>query len=288
MMELLQVCIVHHFFGVLLHFSPLTVQRTEYLRFLRLLIASMYAFSVQGRIGGIKSLNLRHGHQLEEHGYVGQQDFKTEEFYLVQPVIIPRYTMPLFKFYLNMLRPKVASDCPGLQLPESPLWISYTDKKARKTNRATRGIMKRALRSVGHNRVRVGGLGRTIGKRMEDVLCNDRTIDLGRLVKEFYMKTMNLKLGSTSLRKIMETTASSMQSQGVITPQQRAAVAEINGHSVRTADDVYVAYQPRRSAQQSAQFVDTYDQMLQQQTSTSKFACVILYLLLILILLILI
>jgi hypothetical protein len=238
----------------------------------------MYAFSVQGRIGGIKSLNLRHGHQLEEHGYVGQPDFKTEEFYLVQPVIMPRYSMPLFKFYLHMLRPKVASGCPDLQLPDSSLWISYTKKIARKTHLATRGIMTTALRSVGRSRVRVGGLGRTSGKSMEDVLCNDRTIDIGRLVKEFYMKTMNLKLSSTSLRKIMETTASSMQAQGIITPQQRAAVAEINGHSVRTADNVYVAYQPRRSAQQSAQFVDTYDQMLQQQqTTTCKLAFASVY-----------
>ncbi len=59
-------------------------------------------------------------------------------------------------------------------------------------------------------------------------------------VKRFFLRTLGLHVTTTTIRTLVETTATQMMDEGAITQTQRAAIRNINGHTSQTTEDFYV------------------------------------------------
>ena len=70
----------------------------------------------------------------------------------------------------------------------------------------------------------------------------DGTADtqIGRHVRQFFMKELNLSIEPTTIRKMAETTAADLFRRGLITQDQKDACHFVIGHSQATADDYYI------------------------------------------------
>jgi hypothetical protein len=93
-----------------------------YLKFIRILFASLYTFSVQGRIGGIESLRYSAKDDLLKSGYGSATTFKTASYYGHQAVILPPKSRPLFELYLQTFRPYATKGKPSKE--NDPLWLN--------------------------------------------------------------------------------------------------------------------------------------------------------------------
>lgn len=64
--------------------------------------------------------------------------------------------------------------------------------------------------------------------------------NLGRHVSAYYLKHLNLKIDTTTVRKIADTTAADLLRRGLLNQEQVDGCHFVNGHSARTAQDYYV------------------------------------------------
>jgi hypothetical protein len=100
-----------------------------YDRFMGILFSSICARSVNGRIGGIKSMSKGLGHFIHLHGHSYTTDFKTSNKYCLQPVVLDQYSRKLFGIYLQKLRPWICSQNNLVEdNDESPLWLRFDGK----------------------------------------------------------------------------------------------------------------------------------------------------------------
>jgi len=93
-----------------------------YLRFMSLMFAAMYTFSVNGRLGGIQSISYGQRRELLEVGHTLTSTFKTCATYNYQPVIVDfQVARELLLVYINTVRTLDSNLC----TESSPLWVSF-------------------------------------------------------------------------------------------------------------------------------------------------------------------
>jgi hypothetical protein len=207
---------------------------------------------------------------MEKDGYVGQEHFKTEDTYGVQPVVVSQETMPLFVFYLRFLRPLLVRDSPVLNLGSSPLWLNFGNvaKKAKVTKAIPRAIAKAMAKSALKANPMLGPVGRS---NADDGMINrsepNRRLSVGPLIPKFFFKKINVAVTSNMLRKIFETSAEILVRNEAISQQMREGVSLQSGHSRSTADAFYVIQQPGAGAQLSAEFMDAYHRDHQRRSN---------------------
>ncbi|KAJ1394613.1 hypothetical protein B484DRAFT_439135 [Ochromonadaceae sp. CCMP2298] len=63
---------------------------------------------------------------------------------------------------------------------------------------------------------------------------------MGRLVTAFFQRILSLRITTTAIRSLLETTVDAMHVNGQITQAQRTAVSTINGHSSEVVENYYV------------------------------------------------
>lgn len=63
---------------------------------------------------------------------------------------------------------------------------------------------------------------------------------LGRHVRAYFLKHLNLNLDTTTIRKIADTTAADLFRRGLINREQVEACNFVNGHSKKKSEDYYV------------------------------------------------
>jgi hypothetical protein len=199
---------------------------------MRLLLAAMYSFSVQGRIGGIQQLTLAQGVKLDRRGHVQQSEFKTAETFGLQPVILDSFTRPMFSFYLHNLRPIVIGHRDGLSDDTSPLWLSFpltTDRQ------------------------------------------HSNQLTLGRMIPPFFKQWIGVALTTTAIRHIHETTAHEMKRRRWITEEERDSVSAISGHSHRTAKEHYVSKARKQNIRDSVRLLRIYKEKVARGKSVTLF-----------------
>ena len=77
----------------------------DYNRFVRLLSASFYALSVQGRPMAIGEISVEDGNCLIQSGMVKSRNLKTKKTYGYQIVTASEYTIRLLEMYKFLIRP---------------------------------------------------------------------------------------------------------------------------------------------------------------------------------------
>jgi hypothetical protein len=103
------------------------IEKIEYIRFMALLYASLYALAPQGRVSGVQWLNETEGNELLLQGYTLAKIFKTAYAYGYQPVSLSEVGNGLFKLYLTHLRPIIIK-LRGENIDEygnSPLFLTW-------------------------------------------------------------------------------------------------------------------------------------------------------------------
>ena len=216
--EDLQMCLIPHI-KALLAMDPakIRVDEESYRHFKQVLVSGLYAFSVQGRIGGVKSILLRQAEDLIENGkrrkikyrepteesnvyyhhiqgFANSDMFKTVGTMEAQPVILGTADMQeVVRLYIDVVRPLVALE---------------------DENQATAMLF----------------------------LNLDGTPDtnLGRHVSAYFLKHLSINIDTNTIRKIAETTAADLFRRGLLNEAQVAGCNFVNGHGGLTADDYYV------------------------------------------------
>ena len=94
-------------------------EKSKYDFFMGVLFTSLYAFSPQGRIGGITVAKLHQSRELIEDGQTLVDDFKTDSTYIFQPVTSSNTSRILLGLYIGYMRPSV------LTKPYDPLWLNH-------------------------------------------------------------------------------------------------------------------------------------------------------------------
>ena len=102
------------------------LDKRTYNRFLETLFASMYVFSVQGRVNALQTLQYRHGEELYAENVVLSTQLKTRRSFGYQPILVDEDAKHLFNLYWNVFRPIVAST--DMCEPTSPLWLEFSGK----------------------------------------------------------------------------------------------------------------------------------------------------------------
>jgi hypothetical protein len=97
------------------------IDKSIYNKFMGLLYASLYVFSVQGRLSAIESLKMEHCPQLLSEGLVLSDKFKTKSKFLFQPITVSSISKKLIEIYINHFRSIVTIDWNN----DSPLWLNY-------------------------------------------------------------------------------------------------------------------------------------------------------------------
>jgi hypothetical protein len=91
--------------------------------FMGMLFASLYAFSPQGRIGGITVALYSQVKELIDDGHTLVEHFKTNTTYIFQPVTSSNTSRILIGLYIGHIRPSV------FRKPYDPLWLNYNGDK---------------------------------------------------------------------------------------------------------------------------------------------------------------
>lgn len=95
-----------------------------YINFMQLMFASLYVFSVQGRVSGIADLKYGQRIQLQEQSYAMTDKFKTFSTFGYQAVTLAEESRQLFDIYINKIRPYAPTSCEDTD----PLWVSWRGK----------------------------------------------------------------------------------------------------------------------------------------------------------------
>jgi hypothetical protein len=135
-----------------------TITDALYRRVLEVLYVGFWVTAPQGRIQGVETLQMKHVDEFDKKGYALNKNFKTQETFVYQPVLLSTITRALLNVYVIVLRPSVIpknskprpddllflsfSGAPFINL--SLLVASYFRKKAglRMTTTTLRGIVE--------------------------------------------------------------------------------------------------------------------------------------------------
>jgi hypothetical protein len=79
-----------------------TIDQTCYKTFMSIMYAALYALSAQGRVGGLKSLQVKHADELIHEGFVLTTEFKTRSKYGYQPVTTSPMSNKMIQFYVEV------------------------------------------------------------------------------------------------------------------------------------------------------------------------------------------
>jgi hypothetical protein len=101
--------------------GPGLVDESTYQRLVRLLIASMYVFSPQGRVSGIQDMQVKDVPDLNA-SFATSRDFKTSEAYGIQAVSLGDISKEILAMYMKFFRPRVVTSRP---CPNDPLFITF-------------------------------------------------------------------------------------------------------------------------------------------------------------------
>ena len=103
-----------------------------YIRFMKLMLASLYATSPQGRISGINSLCYGDIKDILHDDHTLSKDFKTFTTYTYQPVIFSEVAKELLSTYLKLFRPVAVKRAVSVNAtvtlvkPDASLWLMFT------------------------------------------------------------------------------------------------------------------------------------------------------------------
>ena len=189
--------------GLITERDVLGIDKTVYNEFLGLLIAALYVFVPQGRIGGVQSLQFEDYETMMKMGYAMSSAFKTSAKFGYQPVLSNKQINGLITTYFQKLRPLAV-------------------KNARKRN------------SIGTTIKDPTWFWLTFsGKHCER---------LGRRLTQFFLKNGHFHVTTTDIRSLLETKAHEAMQSGGISPQQRDAISAVGGHSSQTVTDYYIKH----------------------------------------------
>jgi hypothetical protein len=111
--------------------SDNSIDRTKYALFVGFVIATLYAYAPQGRIGGICAMTTDNAIELLSTTMTDVYEFKTAHTYGVQPILTERNGQHVLRMYLKYLRPNAVERSLKLNVyKEDPasLWIRYNGK----------------------------------------------------------------------------------------------------------------------------------------------------------------
>jgi hypothetical protein len=113
------------------------ISQADYLKYVRLIAASLYALSINGRPNAISKLSMDCIPDLLERGYVSRNRFKTQRFYKYQMVTVSDISKQLLRDYINVIRAKIIENS-TVEAPVKYCFInyegnSYTDMGRRAT-----------------------------------------------------------------------------------------------------------------------------------------------------------
>ena len=94
-----------------------------YLDYMGLLYASLYVFSVQGRISGIEDVKYGQAEELMKYGQILTDKFKTYSKFTYQPVTISSTSLKLLQIYLTIFRSKISNGQKDGSFDS--LWLTY-------------------------------------------------------------------------------------------------------------------------------------------------------------------
>jgi hypothetical protein len=199
-----------------------------YKDYMGLLYASLYVFSVQGRISGIEDVKYGQAEELMKHGQVLSDKFKTYSKFTYQPVTLSSTSLKLLEIYLMVFRPKISNG--RRDGPFDSLWLTYD-----------------------------GDAEDNLGNVVESIYISmNFNIDfyyiVGKSVTRYFERNISCHVTSTSIRSLIETEAEIMKDEGKITLTERNAVSTINGHSSKTTEDYYVKMSMRKTVSDSRHF----------------------------------
>ena len=101
------------------------ITATVYKSFMGLLYTSFYAFGIQGRGGGIKTLPMSQQASLRTTGCALSNKFKTQYTLGIQPLTITKEMALLSRIYLDNLRPIAAANNPRAMDPDFPVFVTF-------------------------------------------------------------------------------------------------------------------------------------------------------------------
>ena len=190
-----------------------TVDHRQFTRLQAYIIALMYAFSPNGRIGAINNLDLDLGTRFanDEVEFALSKKFKTYTVYTFQAISLIDFGKVLLRSYIEIRKKFVQSnaapiDAMRLLSPDSLLFMSSTFRK-------------------------INGSAMVID----------------------YFKKHGYKVSSDLVRKMFETDTDRLTQEGLVSPLQQEAVHRIMGHSAATAQRSYIIPSSRAIALQRTQ-----------------------------------
>jgi len=194
--------------------SNFKIDSVIYNDYVGFLVASLYVFAPQGRIGGIQCLVSKDYEDFIKMGHAMSSSFKTKAKYELQPVLSNEKLNELITTYMTKFRPiavKNARDAAPrgkpIQTPEE-FWLTFDGKHDER---------------------------------------------LGRRLTQFFVKKGHYHITTTSIRSLLETTAHKAMISGGISPEHREAISNVGGHSSQVVNDYYLKHDRNSDAQQAKQ-----------------------------------
>jgi hypothetical protein len=106
------------------------ISQKDYVLFMRILYASLYIFTVQGRIGGVESVLYKDGHALLNDNYALTNKFKTQSTFGKQPILLGDLSKELFSLYFHHLRPYIVHQNSIKENHfDAPMWLSFDGRQ---------------------------------------------------------------------------------------------------------------------------------------------------------------
>jgi hypothetical protein len=180
--------------------NPSGLTSQQYKNFMKLLYASLYSHSVQGRVSGIMDMKLLQGDDLVERGHSDSSVFKTNSKFGFQSVTMSEISAKLLKVYLETFRPIAQDNIDDAGTKEkasmdnAPLFLTW-----------------------------FGNMEQRIGYR----------------VTAFFKETIGIPISTTSIRSLVETESDQAFKKGLLDLETKESIHSLNGHSGRTSKDYY-------------------------------------------------
>ena len=198
--------------------SPLEVfDKNTYENFLRMLFASMYVFSAQGRVSAIQNLTYQDGETLYSKKEILTSKFKTSAKYGFQPIVLANVAIRLYDFYWLRLRPAFSSV--EQRHLKAPLWLNYDATPCLGFgNRVTKFFLYGLGINLTTNRIR----------SLVETAVNSLHRYVWCMLLDEPSQFLKLKFPCCACR------------DGIISVKEKEAIHNINGHSSKTAKVEYV------------------------------------------------
>lgn len=99
------------------------IDDSAYRRFMRVLFAAVYVFSVNGRQSAVVDMKYGQASELVTEGFATSRKFKTHSKYGYQPVTLGEVSHKLLQHYVTVVRPQVRPA--AYSHPDEPLFLTY-------------------------------------------------------------------------------------------------------------------------------------------------------------------